>query len=318
MAIPLLLQNLRLPLIGAPMFTVSYPELVIAQCRAGVVGSFPALNARPQPELDAWLTRIESETLTPYPGVKASAPFAVNLIIHKTNPRQVEDAAVCIAHKVKILITSLGAPPRELVDAVHGYGGIVLHDVIHAKHAEKALAAGVDGLIVVASGAGGHAGRLSPFSLVAEIRKFYADGLIVLSGAIATGGAVVAARAMGADMAYVGTRFIATQEAHAAAEYKQAIVAASTDDIVYTDRVTGVLGNYLQDSLVRAGIDPADTQAGPGSLRLSNEQGKAWKDIWGAGQGVTAIGDIPPVQELVTRMANEYRQTLDRLVGIGE
>ena len=318
MTIPLLLQDLRLPLIGAPMFTVSYPELVIAQCRAGIVGAFPALNARPQPELDAWLTRIETETATPYPGVTASAPFAVNLIIHKTNPRQADDAAVCIAHKVKILITSLGAPPRELVDAVHGYGGIVLHDVIHAKHAEKALAAGVDGLIVVASGAGGHAGRLSPFSLVAEIRKCYPDGLIVLSGAIATGGAIVAARAMGADMAYVGTRFIATQEAHAAEAYKQAIVAASTDDIVYTDRVTGVLGNYLQDSLTRAGIALNDAQAAPGTLQLSNEQGKAWKDIWGAGQGVTAIHDIPPVADLVTRMATEYRETLNRLVGSGE
>lgn len=199
---------------------------------------------------------------------------------------------------------------------MHGYGGIVLHDVIHAKHAKKALEAGVDGLIVVASGAGGHAGRLSPFALVAEIRQFYPDGFIILSGAIASGGAIVAAQAMGADMAYMGTRFIATQEANAAEAYKQAVVAASTDDIVYTDRVTGVLGNYLKDSLIRGGIDLDDVQGRPGALRLNNEQGKAWKDIWGAGQSVAAIGDMPPVETLVNRLATEYRETLDRLVGI--
>ncbi|MCP1120668.1 nitronate monooxygenase [Robbsia andropogonis] len=316
MAIPSLLQHIRLPLIAAPMFTVSYPELVIAQCRAGIVGAFPALNARPQPELDAWLKRIAQETTEPYPGVEKCAPYAVNLIIHGSNERQAEDAAVCIAHKVKILITSLGAPPKELVDEVHGYGGIVLHDVIHAKHAKKALEAGVDGLIVVASGAGGHAGRLSPFALVAEIRQFYPDGFIILSGAIASGGAIVAAQALGADMAYMGTRFIATQEANAAEAYKQAVVAASTDDIVYTDRVTGVLGNYLKDSLIRGGIDLDDVQGRPGALRLNNEQGKAWKDIWGAGQSVAAIGDMPPVETLVNRLATEYRETLDRLVGI--
>lgn len=320
--IPQVLQGLRLPVIAAPMFTVSYPELVKAQCQAGIVGSFPALNARPAELLDDWLTQIKEELEVyqlQHPARKVG-PLAVNQIVHISNTRLERDMQICVKHRIPIYITSLRAPVKEMIDAVHSYGGIVLHDVISLRHAEKALEAGVDGLILVAAGAGGHAGGLSPFALVGEVRKIF-SGPIVLSGAISTGYAVLAANAMGADFAYMGTRFIASQEAHATEAYKQAIVAASASDIVYTDYFTGILGNYIKKSIENAGLDPNDLPAGdPGAFaKLSQENkdggaSKAWKDIWGAGQGVGLIDNVPTVAQIVDTLEQEYRDAKKSLL----
>lgn len=306
MSIPASLQkNLVLPAIGAPMFIVSTPELVIAQCRGGIIGSFPALNARPAEQLDEWLVRIKA-ALAADP---RAAPFAVNQIIHQSNTRLEHDMALCVKHEVPLIITSLRAPDA-IVPAVHAYGGLVFHDVISVRHAEKALEAGVDGLILVCAGAGGHAGTLSPFALVGEIRRFY-DGPIALSGAIASGSAILAAQAMGADFAYIGTRFIATEEANAAPEYKQALLAAAAADIVYTPYFTGVHGNYLKQSIVAAGLDPDNLPVGDRRAMdfgaVSAGGAKAWRDIWGAGQGVGCIGEVRPAAAVIARMRDEYR-----------
>ena len=296
-------QNLALPVICAPMFIISNPDLVIAQCKGGVIGSFPALNARPKDLLDEWLTRIKAELAAD----QNAAPFAVNQIIHPSNERLEHDMALCVKHEVPLIITSLSAP-TQIVPHVHAYGGKVFHDVISVRHAEKALEAGVDGLILVCAGAGGHAGTLSPFALVGEIRKFY-DGPIALSGSITNGQAILAAQAMGADFAYIGTRFIATQEANAVEAYKQAIVDSAAKDVVYTPYFTGVHGNYLTRSIVAAGLDPANlpvkdkTAMSFGGAR----DAKAWKDIWGAGQGVGTIDDVLPAGELIARLKQEYR-----------
>lgn len=320
--IPQVLQGLRLPVIAAPMFTVSYPELVKAQCQAGIVGSFPALNARPAELLDEWLTQIQEELQTyqaKYPERKVG-PIAVNQIVHVSNTRLEHDMQICVKHRIPIYITSLRAPIKEMIDAVHSYGGIVLHDVISLRHAEKALEAGVDGLILVAAGAGGHAGGLSPFALVGEVRKIFA-GPVVLSGSISTGSAVLAANAMGADFAYMGTRFIASQEAHATEAYKRAIVEANASDIVYTDYFTGILGNYIKKSIENAGLDPNHLPAGdPGAFaKLSQENkdggaSKAWKDIWGAGQGVGLIDNVPTVAQIVDTLEQEYRDAKKSLL----
>jgi nitronate monooxygenase len=309
MALPPLFDKLRLPAVGAPQFIVANPELVIAQCKAGIVGGFPSLNARPQPVLDEWLDRIKDE-LAAYdeanPGAPA-APYAVNLIVHKTNERVEADLATCVKHKVPIVITSLGARP-EVNEAVHSYGGIVLHDIINITFARKALEKGADGLIAVCAGAGGHAGGLSPFALVHEIREFF-DGPLLLSGAIATGKGILAAQAMGADLAYIGSAFIATTEANASEAYKQMIVEASAGDIVYTNLFTGVLGNYLKPSIAAAGMDPDNLpQSDPTAMNFAggSSKAKAWKDIWGAGQGVGAVHEIVPTADLVARLKREY------------
>ncbi len=304
MSIPASLnQNLSLPVICAPMFIVSNPDLVIAQCKSGVIGSFPALNARPKEVLDAWLTRIKAELAA----APSAAPFAVNQIIHPSNERLEHDMALCVQHEVPLVITSLSAP-TAIVPQVHTYGGQVFHDVISVRHAEKALEAGVDGLILVCAGAGGHAGTLSPFALVGEIRKFY-DGPIALSGSITNGQAILAAQAMGADFAYIGTRFIATREANASEAYQQAIVDSAARDVVYTPYFTGVHGNYLSKSIVAAGLDPANLpERDKTAMNFGgNTAAKAWKDIWGAGQGVGTIDDVLPAGELVARLKQEYR-----------
>ncbi|HEX3551281.1 MAG TPA: nitronate monooxygenase family protein [Candidatus Elarobacter sp.] len=306
-------HRLRVPVIGAPMFIVSQPELVIAQCAAGVVGSFPSLNARPEPMLDAWLDRIEAELAehdARHPD-RPSAPFAVNLIVHKSNPRLMHDVEVCVKHKVKIVITSLGARP-EVNEAVHSYGGVVLHDVINVAFARKAIEKGADGLIAVAAGAGGHAGTWSPFALVQEIRAWF-DGPLALSGAIANGRAVLAARAMGADFGYVGSAFIATREAHADDAYKQSIVESSAHDIVYTNLFTGVHGNYLRASIERAGLDPENLPESDPSKMSFAQKTKAWRDIWGSGQGIGAVTHVPSAGEFVERLAREYEAALDAL-----
>ena len=304
MPIPASLQKgLSLPVICAPMFIVSNPDLVIAQCKSGVIGSFPALNARPKELLDEWLTRIKAE-LADDPN---AAAFAVNQIIHPSNERLQYDMELCVKHEVPLIITSLSAP-TQIVPPVHAYGGKVFHDVISVRHAEKALEAGVDGLILVCAGAGGHAGTLSPFALVGEIRKFY-DGPIALSGSIANGSAILSAQAMGADFAYIGTRFIATTEANAQEAYKQCIVDSVAVDVVYTPYFTGVHGNYLKKSIVASGLDPANLpERDKTSMNFGAAAGaKAWKDIWGAAQGVGNIDDILPTAELVARMKQEYR-----------
>ncbi|CAB3771931.1 NAD(P)H-dependent flavin oxidoreductase [Paraburkholderia humisilvae] len=315
MALPAVLQNLTLPVVGSPMFIVSYPELVLAQCKAGIVGAFPALNARPAERLGEWLTQIQS-ALAEHQAAHPDAvigPIAVNQIVHQSNERLEHDVRVCIEHKVPIFITSLRAPAREIVDAVHSYGGIVLHDVINLRHAQKALDAGVDGLILVAAGAGGHAGTTSPFALVGEVRRVF-DGPLVLSGAIANGGSILAAQAMGADLAYMGTRFIATQEAHAADSYKQAIVNASAADIIYTNLFTGVHGNYIRESIIAAGLDPdALPESDKSKMNFAGDKSKAWRDIWGAGQGVGLMDDVPSVAELVARLKQEYADAKARL-----
>ena len=317
MSLPASLQHLRLPVICAPMFIVSNPALVVAQCKSGIVGSFPALNARCDGALNEWLTAIKAELAADKAAGGHPAPFAVNQIVHPSNNRLAEDIGVCLAHQVPVFITSLQAPPKELVDGAHAYGGIVLHDVINVRHAKKAIEAGVDGLILVAAGAGGHAGMLSPFALVGEIRKFY-DGLIVLSGSIATGDAILGAQAMGADLAYMGTRFICTTEANADAAYKQGIIDAAANDVIYTNLFTGVHGNYLRQSIAAAGLDPDDlpvadkTKMNFGSG--GNSAAKAWKDIWGVGQGVGLIDDAPSTAELVNHLEREYQAARMRLV----
>jgi nitronate monooxygenase len=308
--------RLRLPVIGAPMFIVSGPELVLAQCKAGIVGAFPALNARPQEELDRWLTRIEGELAayrTAHPRAVV-APFAVNQIVHASNSRLEADLEVCVAHRVPVVITSLRAP-HAVVDRVHAYGGLVFHDVISVRHAEKALEGGVDGLILVCAGAGGHAGTLSPFALVSEVRRFYA-GTLILSGAITNGAGVLAAQAMGCDLAYLGTRFIATREANAADRYKQMIVESSAADIAYTPFFSGVHGSYLKQSIRAAGLDPESLPAAPAGRMdydRRDDRPKAWKDIWGAGQGVGNIDSVLGVGELVDRLEGEYRDARTRL-----
>ena len=314
-----LVQKLRsqmsLPVIAAPMFIVSNPNLVIAQCTSGVIGSFPALNARPAELLDEWITSIETaleNRRRAQPQAK-TAPFAVNQIIHQSNDRLDHDLDVCMRHRVPIIITSLRAP-TDVVKRVHEYGGAVFHDVISIRHAEKALEAGVDGLVLVCAGAGGHAGMLSPFALVREVRRFF-DGPIALSGAITDGAGVLAAEAIGADFAYIGTRFIATREANAVDTYKQMIVDSSAADILYTPFFTGVHGNYLKRSVAAAGLDPDHLPAvDKSSMNFgSNRPAKAWKDIWGAGQGVGNIDDVPAARELVDRLINEYAAARARL-----
>ncbi|KQN93712.1 2-nitropropane dioxygenase [Sphingomonas sp. Leaf231] len=317
MSIPPLLSRLRLPVIGSPLFIISNPDLVIAQCKAGIVGAFPALNARPAALLDEWLHRITEELAAhdrAHPDAPA-APYAVNQIVHKSNDRLEADLATCARWKVPITITSLGAR-EELNQAVHGWGGITLHDVIDDRFARKAIDKGADGLIAVAAGAGGHAGRLSPFALVQEIRQWF-DGPLALSGAIASGGAVLAAQAMGADFAYVGSAFIATEEAHADAGYKQAIVDGRAADIVYSDLFTGVHGNYLRASIVAAGLDPDNLPQGDLKTMsfASGGAAKAWRDIWGSGQGIGAIDKVLATAALVERMAEEYRTARARLIG---
>jgi nitronate monooxygenase len=315
MALPSVLRNLTLPVVASPMFIVSYPELVLAQCKAGIVGSFPALNARPAEQLDEWLTQIQ-EQLAAHKARHPEAnigPIAVNQIVHQSNVRLEQDVRVCVEHKVPIFITSLRAPVREMIDAVHSYGGIVLHDVINLRHAEKALEAGVDGLILVAAGAGGHAGTTSPFALVGEVRRVF-DGPIVLSGSIANGASILAAQAMGADLAYMGTRFIATQEAHAVDSYKHAIVSANAADIIYTNLFTGVHGNYIRESIINAGLDPdALPVSDKSKMNFGSEKAKAWKEIWGAGQGVGLMDDVPSVANLVARLKREYDAARERL-----
>ncbi len=311
----LLANRLALPVIGAPMFIVSVPDLVIAQCKAGVVGSFPALNARPAEELEKWLSRIQAELAShdaAHPD-RPSAPFAVNLIVHKSNDRLAFDLDLCVKHRVPIVITSLGA--REDVNhAIHSYGGIVLHDIINNTFAHKAIDKGADGLIAVAAGAGGHAGITSPFALVQEIREWW-TGPLVLSGAIATGRAVLAARAMGADFAYIGSAFIATREANAPDAYKQMIVDSNSADIVYTNYFSGVHGNYLKPSIARSGLDPENLpQADPSKMNFADTgKAKAWRDIWGSGQGIGAVKKIVDVAELVARLKGEYEAALKKL-----
>ena len=309
--------RLTLPVIASPMFIASTPELVIEQCKAGIVGSFPALNARPQSLLDEWLTRIREE-LADYsaanPG-RPVAPFAVNQIAHASNDRLEQDVADCVRHRVPLIITSL-RPPREIVDAVHSYGGLVFHDVISVRHARKAAEQGVDGIVVVCAGAGGHAGLGSPFALVREIRQFY-SGTLVLAGAMSSGADVLAAQAIGADMAYIGTRFLATTEAHVLPGYKQMILESGSDDVVYTSVFTGVKGNYLRKSVVEAGLDPDNLpEADKSKMNFGsggNMDRKAWRDIWSAGQGVGNIHEVLPAGEVVARMAAEYVEAKRRL-----
>jgi nitronate monooxygenase len=316
MSLPAALSShLRIPLIGAPMFIVSCPELVVAQCTAGIVGAFPALNARTQQELDAWIAEIK-DRLAAYAEEHPDepvAPYAVNQIVHASNDRLFADLETCIRHEAPIVITSL-RPPGDVVKAVHEYGGLVFHDVISMRHARKAIEQGVDGIIAVCAGAGGHAGPLSPFALVKEIRREF-DGVVILSGAMSSGGDVLAARAMGADLAYVGTRFIATREAKAPDEYKQMIVSSAAADIVYTPVFTGIHGSYLRGSIENAGLDPDNLQAADGNpMNFASSGGaKAWRDIWGAGQGVGAIDDVPGAHELVLRLDEEYRAARARL-----
>jgi len=315
MSIPDILRDrLRLPVIGAPQFIVSTPRLVLAQCKAGIVGAFPALNARPVSQLDDWLTQITEELAAHQranPDAKV-APYAVNQIVHSSNNRLEEDVALCVKHKAPIIITSL-RPPSEVVAAVHGYGGLVFHDVINLRHAEKAAAQGVDGIIAVCAGAGGHAGLLSPFAFVKQIREVYA-GTIILAGAMSTGADVLAARALGADLAYMGTRFIATEEANAPPEYKQMLIDSAAEEIVYTSLFSGINGNYLRGSIARAGLDPDQLpEADKTKMNFGtggNTAAKAWRDIWSAGQSVSGIHEIETVAALVSRMQREYAAAL--------
>ncbi len=307
MPLPPVLRNLPLPIFGAPLFIVSNPKLVIAQCTAGIIGAMPALNARPAEQLDVWLAEI-TETLAAWdrdhPDCPA-APFAINQIVHKSNDRLEHDMQACARYKVPIVITSLGARV-DVNEAVHAWGGIVMHDVINNTFAKKAIEKGADGLILVAAGAGGHAGVKSPFALVQEVREWF-DGPIALSGAIATGGAVLAAQAMGADFAYIGSAFVATEEARAVDAYKQLIVASGSDDIVYTNLFTGVHGNYLKGSIREAGLDPDKLpESDPSQMNFGGDRTKAWKDIWGCGQGIGAVKAVVPAGELVARLAREY------------
>ena len=314
MSLPRVLQHLSLPVIGSPLFIISNPKLVIEQCKAGIVGSMPALNARPAEQLDEWLAEI-TETLAAYDRAnpdRPAAPFAINQIVHKTNDRLEHDMAVCAKYKVPIVITSLGAR-TDVNDAVHAWGGVVLHDIINNFFAKKAIEKGADGLIAVAAGAGGHAGVKSPFALVQEIRAWF-DGPLALSGAIANGGAVLAAQAMGADFAYIGSAFIATEEARAVEGYKQAIVDGTSDDIVYSNLFTGVHGNYLKPSIRAAGLDPDKLpESDPSAMNFGGDTKKAWKDIWGCGQGIAAVDKVVPARELVERLRIEYEAARRRL-----
>ena len=314
MALPPILQNLPLPIIGSPLFIISNPKLVIEQCKAGVVGSMPALNARPAELLDEWLAEI-TETLAAYNRAnpdKPAAPFAINQIVHKSNERLEHDMAVCAKYKVPIIITSLGAR-EDVNNAVHAWGGVVLHDIINNKFARKAIEKGADGLIAVAAGAGGHAGVKSPFALIQEIREWF-DGPVALSGAIASGDAVLAAQAMGADFGYIGSAFIATDEARASDDYKQMIVASNSDDIVYSNLFTGVHGNYLRGSIVAAGLDPDKLpESDPSAMNFGGGAAKAWKDIWGSGQGIGAVREVLPTAQLVARLKREYLAARERL-----
>lgn len=318
MSVPTIMQNLRLPVIASPMFIISNPKLVIAQCKAGIIGSFPALNARPPELLHAWLDEITNE-LAEFDAKNPetpSAPFAVNQIVHNSNARLQHDVEACIKFKVPIIITSLGAVPL-VNDAIHSYGGIVLHDIINVRHAKSALKKGADGLIAVAAGAGGHAGTQSPFALIQEIREFF-DGPLALSGAIANGGAVLAAQAMGADFGYIGSAFIATEEANAAEAYKQMIVESGASDIVYSNYFTGIHGNYLRKSIENAGMDP-DNLPEADKTKMDFEKAttgaKAWKDIWGCGQGIGAVKEVLPVAKLVDRLEGEYKAARARVCG---
>ena len=312
MPIPTCMQGrLALPVVGSPLFIISNPDLVIAQCKAGVVGSFPALNARPAEKLDEWITQIKSE-LAEHDAAnpdRPSAPYAVNQIVHNSNDRLMHDVEVCVKHEVPIVITSLGARP-EVFEAIHSYGGICLHDVINNRFAHKAIEKGADGLICVAAGAGGHAGTLSPMAFIQEVREWF-DGPILLSGAISTGAGVLAAQAMGADLAYIGSAFIATEEANASEAYKQAIVEGSASDIVYSNLFTGVHGNYLRASIEAAGLDPDNLpESDPSKMSFGSggsSKSKAWKDIWGSGQGINAVRDVRPAGALVARLVDEYK-----------
>jgi len=312
----ILKDNLRLPVIASPLFIISHPELTLAQCKAGVVGAFPALNARPESQLDEWLAMLTEELATHNAANpdRPAAPFAVNQIVHMSNKRLEHDLGLCVKYKVPIVISSLGAVP-EVNAAIHSYGGIVLHDVINNRHANSAIRKGADGLIAVATGAGGHAGTLSPFALVQEIREWF-DGPLLLAGAIANGGSILAAQAMGADMAYIGSPFIATSEARATEAYKQAIVEAHANDIVYSNYFTGVHGNYLKASIIASGLDPDNLPAADPSkmdFAAASTGAKAWKDIWGAGQGVGAVKAVEPVSALVDRLAQEYASAKQRV-----
>lgn len=319
MAIPECMQGrLSIPAVGAPLFIISNPDLVIAQCKAGVVGSFPALNARPVEVLDEWLTRIDEE-LDAHNQANPNnpaAPYAVNQIVHGSNDRLMDDVELCVKHKVPVVITSLGARP-EVFEAIHSYGGICLHDVINDRFARKAIEKGADGLICVAAGAGGHAGTLSPMAFIHEIREWF-DGPVLLSGAIATGDGILAAQAMGADLAYIGSAFIATKEANADPAYKQALVDYAANDIVYTNLFTGVHGNYLKPSIEKAGLDPDDLpESDPSKMSFGSggsSKSKAWRDIWGCGQGIGAIKEVLPAGELVGRLKREYEQAKQRVL----
>jgi len=314
MSLPQVLQGLSVPVIGSPLFIISNPKLVVAQCTAGVVGSFPSLNARPKEALEDWFKQIADELGAwdaAHPDRKA-APYAVNQIVHRSNARLMHDVELCVKYRAPVVITSLGAR-EDVYQAVHSYGGIVLHDVINNTFAKKAIEKGADGLIAVAAGAGGHAGTISPFALIQEIREWF-DGPVALSGAIATGAAILAARACGADLAYIGSAFIATEEANASAAYKQAIVDGYANDIVYSNLFTGVHGNYLKPSIVAAGMDPDNLPNGDVSTMNFHEGStKAWKDIWGSGQGIGAVKEVVPAAALVARLAREYDAAKARL-----
>ncbi|MCM2291544.1 nitronate monooxygenase family protein [Allorhizobium sp. BGMRC 0089] len=319
MTVPAILsERLRLPVIGSPLFIISHPALVLAQCKAGIIGAFPALNARPESQLDEWLAEI-TEELARHDRAnpqRPSAPFAVNQIVHTSNKRLEHDLGLCVKYKVPVVISSLGAVP-EVNAAIHSYGGIVLHDVINNRHAHSAINKGADGLIAVAAGAGGHAGTLSPFALIQEIREWF-DGPLLLSGSIATGSAILAAQAAGADMAYIGSLFIATEEARASDAYKQALVEANAADIVYSNYFTGVHGNYLKPSIRAAGMDPDHLpEADPSKMNFESATSgaKAWKDIWGCGQGIGVIKAVDPVASVVDRLENQYLAAKARICG---
>ena len=318
-SLPHVFDSMRLPVIAAPLFIISTPKLVIAQCKAGIVGSMPALNARPASQLDEWLAEV-TEALAAHDRAhpeRPAAPFAINQIVHKSNDRLEQDMALCVKYKVPVIITSLGAR-TDINDAAHSYGGVVLHDVINTTFGRKAIEKGADGLIAVAAGAGGHAGTKSPFALVQELRAWF-DGPLALAGSIAQGGAVLAAQAMGADFAYIGSPFIATDEARASEAYKQGIVDATSDDIVYTNLFTGVHGNYLAQSIRAAGLDPANLpESDPSKMNFGGDTAaKAWKDIWGCGQGIAAVTQVVPTAQLVARLEGEYAAARARLLGTG-
>ena len=311
-----LIESLRLPVIGAPLFIVSTPKLVIEQCKSGIIGAFPALNARKEDELESWLKNISQEldSFKKNNPEKKVAPYAVNQIVHQSNTRLKIDVEMCVKYKVPIVITSL-RPPAEVVEAVHSYGGLVFHDVINMRHAKKAISQGVDGIIAVCAGAGGHAGTISPFALIKEIKEIF-DGFVILSGSMSNGRDVLAAECIGADLAYMGTRFIATKEANAVDEYKDMIIDSDADDIVYSSLFTGIHGSYLKGSIVKSGIDPETLELGDKNTMNfdSNEaKAKAWKDIWGAGQGVGSMKDIPNVSDLVDEIEHDYNSTKTKI-----